>query len=566
MSSSFDINCTVEGAAPDNLNHECGESKYISWTGNGTHSGLSFYLIHSQLSNLTPSFNLTKPKSTKLLKFTFTSNSSTSAKVRVKYNIDGILTVRDQYDLISVTTGTTTYHELLIDTDIKSNVFIILDVISNNGSAGSINVTLDCDPQIISADFCYGFTNTNQYCQECPQTVTFYREKSSNSNVTGLTNTNIENFSPYSDGPWFVDPHLQTEVGETTIYTYKVGDNINRTYYSYSRTTHKFNLEGSCLGLKYSCGNNFITQTNIVSNYKDTNPYLPNTSNVKLNGLIYSIKEFIFELPTKNRIVPITVTTSGSKKDFGFIITDAINGERVGNVSYGAGYNEPFYTPSLEFNLFRNQTTQYYTTTTGYVRVRVAIGQNKGFNGSPVTCSVKVGCGQEIYGYEMGVHPYSPYDAKNNPKVITTLWSTTPISSWVGATLSGLSLSKGTFVFNDAILSNMALPWFYSTYDTAINQNTYQIGGTINRSYGIKIDKKVTKHGIFGSTNVSDVVSGPKDWTNVVHGVPYVPACIEPSVVGIGAVNKILTNSDIKKPSVYSYLLGDGKPLEFAGG
>ena len=395
--SSFEINCTVEGAAPDNLTHDCGTTKNLTWSGNGTHSGLSFYLINSQLNNLTPKYIFTKPKSTKLLKFIFSSGSSTSAKVRIKYNVDGVLTIRDEYDLTSVTTGTVKYHELLIDSDIKSNVFIIIDVITSNGSSGSLTTTLDCDPQVISADFCYGFTNSNQYCQECPQTITFYKEKSPNSNVTGLTNTNTVNFSPYSDGPWFVDPYLQNEVAESTFYTYKVGDNTNRTYYTYNITTHKFNLEGSCLGGKYTCGNNFITQTNIVANYTNTNPYLPKVPNVKLNGLVYSIKEFIFELPTKNRMVPITVTTSGTKKDFAYIVTDAINGERIGDVSYGVGYNEPHYNAVTEFNLFRNNNSvQYFTTTTGFVRVRVAIGQNKGFNGSNVTCSVRVGCGQEI--------------------------------------------------------------------------------------------------------------------------------------------------------------------------
>ena len=557
--SSFEINCTVEGAAPDNLTHDCGATKNLTWSANGTHSGLSFYLINSQLNNLIPRYIFAKPKSTKLLKFIFSSGSSTSAKVRIKYNVDGVLTIRDEYDLTSVTTGTVKYHELLIDSDIKSNVFIIIDVITSNGSSGSLTTTLDCDPQVISADFCYGFTNSNQYCQECPQTITFYREKSPNSNVTGLTNTNTVNFSPYSDGPWFVDPYLQNEVAESIFYTYKVGDNTNRTYYTYNRTTHKFNLEGSCLGGKYTCGNDFITQTNIVANYTNTNPYLPKVPNVKLNGLVYSIKEFIFELPTKNRMVPITVTTSGTKKDFAYIVTDAINGERIGDVSYGVGYNEPHYNAVTEFNLFRNNNSvQYFTTTTGFVRVRVAIGQNKGFNGSNVTCSVRVGCGQEIYGYEMGVHPYSPYDAKNSPKVITTVWSTTPISSWSGTTISGTAITKGTYVFNDSILSNMALPWFYSTYNTAINQNTYQIGNTVNRSYGTKIDKKITKNGIFGTPNVSDIVTGPKDFSNVVMGTPRVPACIEPAIVGVGVINKILTNSDIKKPSVYSYLLGDG--------
>ena len=94
--SSFEINCTVEGAAPDNLTHDCGATKNLTWSANGTHSGLSFYLINSQLNNLIPRYIFAKPKSTKLLKFIFSSGSSTSAKVRIKYNVDGVLTIRDE--------------------------------------------------------------------------------------------------------------------------------------------------------------------------------------------------------------------------------------------------------------------------------------------------------------------------------------------------------------------------------------------------------------------------------------------------------------------------------------
>ena len=67
--SSFEINCTVAGAAPDNLSHECGATKSLTWTGNGTHSGLSFYLIRTQLSDLKQSYVFKTPKLLKLLKF-----------------------------------------------------------------------------------------------------------------------------------------------------------------------------------------------------------------------------------------------------------------------------------------------------------------------------------------------------------------------------------------------------------------------------------------------------------------------------------------------------------------
>ena len=124
--SSFEINCTVSGETPDNLSHECGVTKSLTWTGNGTHSGLSFYLIRSQLSDLKPSYVYKIPKVSKLLKFIFTPISpnigSTKVKVRVKYNVDGVLTILDEYDLGNISTQTTKYHKLLMDINSKAEL------------------------------------------------------------------------------------------------------------------------------------------------------------------------------------------------------------------------------------------------------------------------------------------------------------------------------------------------------------------------------------------------------------------------------------------------------------
>ena len=148
--SSFEINCTVAGEAPDNLSHECGVTKSLTWAGNGTHSGLSFYLLRSQLPDLKLTYVFKIPKVLKLLKFIFTPISpnigSTKVKVRVKYKVDGVLRILDEYDLGNISTQTIKYHQLLMDANIEDNGFIMLDVITSDGTSGAINVELDCNP------------------------------------------------------------------------------------------------------------------------------------------------------------------------------------------------------------------------------------------------------------------------------------------------------------------------------------------------------------------------------------------------------------------------------------
>jgi hypothetical protein len=595
--SSFEINCTVEGGAPDNLSHECGVIKNLTWTGNGTHGGLSFYLIRTQLSDLKSSYVFKIPKVLKLLKFIFTPISpnigSTKVKVRVKYNVDGVLKILDEYDLGNISTQTIKYHQLLMDANSKDNGFIMMDIITSNGTSGGISVELDCNPTLISAEFCKGFTSATQYCSTCPQTITYYREKIPNSPIVGLINNNISSNEPIFVGPWYYDPYLQTEINDNQVLTLNVGDLNKRTKYSYNSSTHKFEIIGNCFGSGYGCGGQ-VTIPFVLSDYTENTPYIPNTPNIKTNGLKYGIKNISVSTSTKNRLVPVTVECTDGAEDVSLIITDGLNGNEVGKVAYSFNNNVGAYNIATPFDLIkvryklgegafikigpRNWNTSktfYVVVTGGLVNLRLAVGQNRTFNGGTTNVKVTIGCGTEIYGYDMGVHAYSAYDAYNNPTFITKIWSKLPISQWSGSTNN--YTVKGNYIWADDTLTTPALPYFYG--DSVRNSPTnkvYEVGNLINREYGIIINYVIEKW-LIGGVKTKETIWGPTNWknqtgqvspwiSNYINGTTlirqpgdttdYVPANVQISMEGVGTLHKIINNVDLLEPSVYSYLMG----------
>jgi hypothetical protein len=591
--SSFEINCTVAGEAPDNLSHECGVTKSLTWSGNGTHSGLSFYLLRSQLSDLKLTYVFKIPKVLKLLKFIFTPISpnigSTKVKVRVKYKVDGVLRILDEYDLGNISTQTIKYHQFLMDANIEDNGFIMLDVITSDGTSGAINVELDCNPSLIFAEFCRGFTSSTQHCSTCPQIVTYYREKLPNSPIVGLVNKNITDYTPFTVGPWYVDPYLQTEISSNETLTLSIGDLNNRTKYSYNSTTHKFEYLGNCFGDGYGCGTGELTIPFNLSDYTESTPFIPGTEGIKPNGLKYAIKNVLAGTATQNRIVPVTVTATDSAEDVSLLITDGLYGGQIGEVSYSynsgnsGAYNvvTPYSLIKVRYKLgegafikigprnFNTSKTFYVVTKSGMVNLRLAVGQNKSFNGGTTNVKVTIGCGNEIYGYDMGVNPYSPYDAYHNPTFVTKIWSKIPISQWSGST-NNYSV-KGNYIWMDDLLATPALPYFYGdSVRTSPTNKVYQVGNLLKRDFGVQVNYVVTKW-LFGPRHTNEVIDGPENkamtnfrefFTNPPADYTfdirrrYVPADVQPTMVGVGTLNKIINGADLLQPSVYSYLLG----------
>ena len=593
--SEFNVNCPVLDNTPP-LEHECGVKKTISFASAGTFEKKEdFYFIYGKLTNLKPVYITVKPTVAKLFKITFTpgSFSGTNLKVRLKQIIGNELILVAEYNLGTLSSETSFFRNFTLDSDTKNDLTIFIDVVATGGG-GQFDCTFDCEPQITSAEFCYGYTNSNQYCKICPQTVTLYKEKSKNSNITNLINISDTNYSNFQEGPWYTDPDLFNEVGNNEIYGLKTLDVKKSSYYQYNSSTNKFSLYSGCGstggGAIQPCGSTSVEQSHTLSNYTATSPYLPTATGIKPNGLKYSVISTNFNLLTKNRLVKVTVSYDIRPADVQFIVTDGADDTELGYLSYAFDNTDnTVYSAMTEYTSFkvdvktssrwdcfwngcsyRQSMDIYVISRTGNIRVRTAVGQNKSYNSNQtIKTTVTVDCGTEIYGYDMGVHPYSAYDAYNNPKIITKIWSKYPISQWSGSTNN--YTVKGVRLYNSDLLLDPALPYFYGDF---LNTNkVYQVGNLVSRSFGHKTIFKVSKKG-WGGRNTEKIVIGPKEWLNYYgrindperdYAPRTVPMCIYPTMAGVGRLNKIINSTSLIQPTVYSYLGGGNKEGLFVG-
>jgi hypothetical protein len=572
---SFDVNCPVSFSDSLETEESCGVQKTITWTSGGTKSNVtSYFFKYANLKNKKIAYVFLPIKIKKLFKFKFTpvTNNGSNITINVKQKINGIYTIVATENLGTLTSQTSKFITLYFDYNNIDDVSITLDIITSGGTSGQINCEIDCDPTLLTAEFCTGFTSPNYYCSTCPTTVTLYREKNPNlPAINGIVDLNSgeSDFVQYQDGPWYTDDSFTNEVPTGVTFTYALGDIDKRSTYTYNRTTRKFVFQSSCIGASVGCGNSSYTQTHYISGYTYTHQYIPILSPLASNGLKYSVQDRIFTLDSSYRIVPVTVTYTGTADDVCFSIGDGVNNNSSGNVSYTESFNrqQPYFigftnVTSIKIPKTSKTKTIYVVTNSGQVRVRIAVGQKKSYNGASITTSITVGCGNEIYGYDMGVHPYSPYDSYNNPIAVTKLWSYTPIANWSGSTNN--YSTKGTNVYNDSLLSSLALPYFYGdNIRTSPTNKVYQVGNILKREFGTHTDYKVKKK-LFGPRKTLDMVAGPKDFTNLknrgdetlIAGELLVPTGVEPSMTGVGLVNKILSTSDYLQPSVYKYHLG----------
>ena len=599
--SEFNVNCPVLDNTPP-LEHECGVSKNISFGSAGTFiKKESFYFMYGKLSNLKPVYVTIDPTVSKLFKITFTPISFsgggvnfTNLKVRLQQIIGNQLVIVAEYDLGTLSSGVSFFRNFTMDSTIQNDLSIFIDVIATGGG-GQFSCEFDCEPQIMSGEFCYGYTNSNQYCKICPQTVKLYKEKPKNSDITNLINISDSNFSDFQEGPWYTESDLYNEVGNNEIYGLKSLDVKKSSYYQYNSSTNKFSLYKSCgsVGDIQPCGPTSVQQNHTLSNYTATSPYLPSTTNITPNGLKYSIISTNFNLLTKNRLVKVTVSYDIKPEDVQFIVTDGPDETELGFLSYSFdNTNNTVYsamTVNTSFKIdiktsnrwecfwngctYRQSMDIYVISRTGNIQVRTAVGHNKSYNSTQtIKTTVTVDCGTQIYGYDVGVHPYSAYDAYNNPKIITKIWSKYPISQWSGSTNN--YTVKGVRLYNSDLLLDPALPYFYA--DFLNTQKVYQVGSLVSRTFGHITKFRVSKKG-WGGRKTEKIIIGPKEFVEYGRGtagtggpdLTYEPniiqMCIYPTMAGVGFLNKIINSTSLIQPTVYSYIGGGNKEGLFAG-
>ena len=581
--SSFDLNCSIEYSGSSV--HDCGISKTITWSNAGTLTNVeNFTFKYTSLSNLTPVYITKTPHVSKLLKVKFTkiSNNGSTIIAYIKQIIGGKETIIQQYNLGTLSTDVTKYFTILLDSNLKNDETLFIDLKTTSGTNGSLSCIFDCDPAFISVNFCSGFTENSQYlCTECPTIVKFLRARNYVENVSGLLDANEINFESRLNGIWYKE-NLIDEADENTIYTVKGSKQYK--YNNSTRANPGFYLFRDCKAISGGENNCDVTVSAIhhPQDYTSSTPFFDEVGPVQTNVMKYSIKEFLIPLTTKNRIVPITVSYNNFIDDISFTITDG-SSNSVGFISYAETNTAntvygPFdpdkkiqvnYKTSNKWDCFWNgcsyntSKTIYAVSSTGFVRVRVICGTAKNKTVTQnITTTVNVGCGQEIYGYDVGVHPYSAWDAYNTPRAVTKIWSKTPISGWTGSSVN--YTIKGSKIYNDPLLCSFALPYFYSDNIRTGNTNkVYQVGDLIKRTYGTHRNYKVTKPFLQGR-KTNTIISGPKDWTNTTcerspiggDQLDCVYSCIEPTMNGVGFLNKIINPNNLHQPLSYSYLLG----------
>lgn len=417
MSSSFDINCPI--SLDVSSTHDCGADKILSWTSNGTVTNAqTFTFRYSLLNNLKPNYVTLTPHVTKLLKFTFTPNTTNNADIIVylKQVVNGNLTILTQWNLNKLSSSSVKYYNFLLNATTKIDLNLFLDIKTSNGSSGSITVNVDCDPSLYHINLCGGFTNNeqSQFCFECPQIFNFYKNKKTNDDINNVIFTDNFDFTSQLNGIWYKED-LETEVDENTIYSVK-----GKIAYTYNNSTNSatpgFTLYSDCKsGSAGICATSY-SGTVVNADYTFTTPYVKNAQNVKVSGLKYGIKEYLVKLPTNNRKTTITVTYDNLYvDDVSFVVTDGLNSDDVGFLCYETQTNPVIYKPIINEQKFlvnevtsngflgfiggrtwAHSKTIKVITTTGYVKVKVIFGSPKNRNVQPINFTLNVTCGTPI--------------------------------------------------------------------------------------------------------------------------------------------------------------------------
>ena len=159
MSSSFSIDCPSSIKSGSTI-HDCGVTKNVSWTSAGTITGTTFFLQYSQLNNVQPILIFLYPHDKKDLKFHFTpvSNNGSTITVYLYQYIDKVYTLVNQFNLNTLSSAKTFYHQLILNTGVDETLY--MTVVTSGGTSGNFNTYIECDPSYTSLIVCTGLQIT----------------------------------------------------------------------------------------------------------------------------------------------------------------------------------------------------------------------------------------------------------------------------------------------------------------------------------------------------------------------------------------------------------------------
>lgn len=290
------------------------------------------------------------------------------------------------------------------------------------------------------------------------------------------------------------------------------------------------------------------------------------------NGLRFNTISKTLELDNTNHgLVSFTISPSGTTDyNFGSVHFSTPNGSIV---SVAIAQNDLYLPHNLEggpsSHIFKDETTStssitYYVIVNGdpdnvtsLLNISIALAKDGSIPSTNPTIDLSWDCspsGGTIYEYEMGLHTWSPYDAKNdtgdNPTLTTKLYSFSPISDWT-------SFSNKR-VYSSPYFENPALNYYYGYGD-----KVYRVGEPWSRSYGLRYfyETRVTWHWFFKKrqrttlktigpeeTIVNNEYDGYQSWESL--------ACTEPTMRNVGRIRQRYNNNTLTQPEKYRYYLG----------
>lgn len=313
------------------------------------------------------------------------------------------------------------------------------------------------------------------------------------------------------------------------------------------------------------------------SEFTKSYPSWTNTNESYGNGLRFNTVSRTLELDNENYGIGtfiVSFTTANNRFDYGSIHFSTPNGSIVAsspsknglytqNNIKGLPIESPFKQEDTTLTFSGSPSTAtktYYVAINGdpdkktsLVNVSIALATENGIPSSDIDINLEWVCpdansNQKAYEYEVGVHAYSPYDARAGNSTLTTkLYSLVPISSW----------GVNTQLWSSPYLNNPALSYYYG-----YGSEVFRVGDPWSRSYGIKFryEIRVTTHWFFKKrTREKRVTIGPLETQKQNGNEPTSEACIEPTMRDIGKIKRKYTGTsytNLSQPQQYRYYLG----------
>jgi hypothetical protein len=286
------------------------------------------------------------------------------------------------------------------------------------------------------------------------------------------------------------------------------------------------------------------------SDYDSSSPKFIATSDFSRN-LRFATKVIPLKLSNSNTnhgVITIEIHSSDNI-DYGCVSFTHPNGSPASVSTNKDGLYIPADLTLMNVNVFKKDgirgITIYHvivnsdqSNTSDILLINIGLGQYK-VKEELSSVYITYECPENVYSYNVGMHVYSPYDAINNPKLSTILYSFTQISDW----------TINTLVYSSSFFSNPALPYYYG-----YNGKVYKVGGELDRAFGTTTYYRTVKKNAFYKPKTTTITDGPRSYYNSNTDTSL--ACVVPKMRDVGKIKEIILSTNLTEPNSYRYYLG----------